>query len=184
MKPPLSGTHRNQVLPLFKNPVHLNSCLDNAFQFSRLVSFPIWRQLRGFALQKGKRSLCSPTHYIRQTSLVIGRSHSLTRSGNGWLGYNRFLSPSPTLALAQGLCDPKSPLGSAPVSLSTARGGYKDESWECHTFTSGRTGEEKLRMENVVPSLPAALAPLRAFAGICRGLSGLGQRLGARRKRC
>lgn len=50
------------------------------------------------------------------------------------------------------------------------------------TLTSGRMGEEKLRMESAVPHLPATLAPLLAFAGICRGLAGLGERLGALRE--
>lgn len=43
------------------------------------------------------------------------------------------------------------------------------------TLTSGRMGEEKLRMESAAPHLPATLARLLAFAG-------LGDRLGALRE--
>ena len=75
---------------LFQSPVHLNSCLDNTFRFSGLPGPPLWRQLRGFAPQKGKKknSPFFSHHRIRQTSLVISRSHNLDRAGSGWPGHS------------------------------------------------------------------------------------------------
>lgn len=59
---PLFPGFSENSIALIQNPVHLNSCLDNMFQFSRLPILPIWRQLRGFALQRGKKkSHCFPT---------------------------------------------------------------------------------------------------------------------------
>lgn len=51
------------------------------------------------------------------------------------------------------------------------------------TFTSGRTGEEKLRMKSAVPHSPANLVPVLAFAVISRGLARLRVKLGACEKR-
>lgn len=86
-----------------------------------------------------------------------------------------FPSPFPALTLARGLYDRKSRLGPAPLSLPTVRGGYKDEGWDCHIHLSGRTGEEQLRVESVLPHSPAALARLPASARICRGLGPPGE---------
>lgn len=53
-KSPLFPGLTENSIALIQNPVHLNSCLDNTFQFSRLSILPLWRHLRGFALQNGK----------------------------------------------------------------------------------------------------------------------------------
>lgn len=132
----------------------------------------------------GGGNLCSPsTHHMRQTSLVTGKSHSSARAGNGGQTIAALPSPSPALALAGLLSDHKSRVRPAPVSLPTARGGCKDEGWDCHIYL-WENGGKKLRMESTVPHSPATLAPLRAFADICRGLAGLREKLGACGKKC
>lgn len=41
-----------------------------------------------------EKSLCFPTHHIRQTYLIVGRSHRLGRARNGWPDCNRASFPS------------------------------------------------------------------------------------------